>query len=106
MKDKIVPFPSAATANPCVQRITVYRPTTRTETVIAIWLCGWALLTAAECVRQASKTPVPVTQTAQPAPAQTYVAAMYPIDSRAPGPSPSPRETCNLSHTERVLWLN
>ena len=106
MKDKIVPFPSATAANRRVERITAYRQTTRAETLIAIWLCGWALLTAAECVRQASKTPVPAAQTAQPAPTQTYVAAMYPIDSKAPGASPSPRETCNLSHTERVLWLN
>jgi hypothetical protein len=106
MKDKIVPFPSATVANPRVERITVYRPTTRAETLIVVWLCGWALLTAAECVHQVSKTPAPAAQPAQPAPAQTYVAAMYPIDSGAPGASPSPRETCNFSHTDRVLWLN
>jgi hypothetical protein len=106
MKDKIVPFPSATAGNPRVERIRVYRPTTRAETMIAVWLCGWALLTAAECVRQASKTPAPAAQLAQPAPAQTCVAAMYPIDSGTPGARPSPRETCNFSHTERVLWLN
>jgi hypothetical protein len=105
MKDKIVPFPMTTT-NPRVERITVPRPTTRAETLIAVWLCGWTLLTAAECVRQVSKTPVSTTQPAQPAKAQTYIAATYPIDSSAPGASPSPRETCNFSHTERVLWLN
>ena len=105
MKDKIVPFP-LATANRRVERITVYRPTMRAETLIAVWLCGWALLTAAECVRQVSKTPVPTTQPTRPAPAQAYVAAMYPIDSKAPGARPSPRETCNFSHRGRVLWLD
>jgi hypothetical protein len=105
MRDKIVPFPPAR-ANPRVERISVNRPTMRAETLIAVWLCGWALLTAAECVRQVSKTPAPTRQPAQPVPARTYVAAMYPIDSTAPGASPSPRETCNFSHTDRVLWLN
>jgi hypothetical protein len=105
MKDKIVRFPSA-TANRPVNRITAYRPTARAETLIAVWLCGWTLLTAAECVRQISKAPVPAAQPAQPANAQTYVAIMRPIDSSAPANSPRPRETCNFSHTERVLWLN
>ena len=105
MKDKIVRFPSA-TANRNVERITAYRPTTRAETLIAVWLSGWAMLTAAECIRQISKTPVPMAQPAQPANAQTYVAAMRPIDSSAPSTSPCPRETCNFPDTERVLWLN
>jgi hypothetical protein len=105
MKDKIVRFPSAR-ANRSIERITAYQPTTRAETLIAVWLCGWAMLTAAECIRQISKTPVPTVQPAQPANAQTYVAAMRPIDSSAPSTSPCPRETCNFSGTERVLWLN
>jgi hypothetical protein len=106
MKDKIVPFPSATAASPRVERMRVYRPTTRAETLIAVWLCGWALLTATAWVHQVSKTPVPAAQPAQTAQAKTYVAAMYPIDSSGAGASPSPRETCNFSHTERVLWLN
>ena len=105
MKEKIVPFPPATT-KPRVERISVYRPTSRAETLVVIWLCGWSLLTAVECVRQVSKTPVPTTQPAQPRPPQSYVAARYPTDSNAPSASPSPRETCNFSHTERVLWLN
>ena len=105
MKDKIVRFPSA-TANRSVERITAYRPTTKAETLIAVWLCGWAMLTAAECIRQISKTPVPMALPAQPANAQTYVAAMRPIGSTAPSTSPCPRETCNFPDTERVLWLN
>ena len=105
MKDKIVRFPSA-TANRSGARITAYQPTTRAETLIAVWLCGWAMLTAAECIRQISKAPVPIAQSAQPVNAPTYVTAMRPIDSSAPDTSPCPRETCNFSHTDRVLWLN
>jgi hypothetical protein len=66
-------------------------------------LCGWAMLSAVECIRQISKAPVPI---AQPANAQTYVTAMRPIDSSAPDTSPCPRETCNFSHGDRVLGLN
>ena len=105
MKNKIVSFPSATTNRP-VNRITAYRPTTRAETVIAIWLCAWTLLTAAECIRQISKAPLPASQPTQPASAQTYVAIMQPIDSSAPANSPCPRETCNFSDADRVLWLN
>ena len=53
MKDKIVRFPSAL-ANRRVERITAYQPSSRAETLIAVWLCSWAMLTAAECVRQQS----------------------------------------------------
>jgi len=105
MKDKIVRFPSA-TANRPVNRITAYRPKACAEALIAIWLCGWTLLTAAECIREISKAPVPATQSTQPANAQTYVAIMRPIDSSAPANGPRSRETCNFSHAERVLWLN
>jgi hypothetical protein len=61
-----------------------------------VWLCSWAMLTATECVRQISKAPVPAAQSAQPAAAQTYVAAMYPIDATGPGASPKPRQACNF----------
>jgi len=105
MKDKIVRFPSA-TANRPVNRIIAYRPKARAETLIAVWLCGWTLLTAAECVRQISKVPVPAAQPSQPASAETYVAIVRPIDSSAPANRPRPRETCNFSHAERVIWLN
>jgi hypothetical protein len=105
MKDKIVPFP-LATVDRRAGRITAYRPTSRAETLIAIWLCGWAMLTAAECIRQISRAPVSAAQPVQPATAQTYVAAIRPINSSAPANGSCPRETCNFSHTDRVLWLN
>jgi hypothetical protein len=53
MTNKIVHFPSPVTARG-VKRITEYRCTSRAEVLIAIWFCGWAMLTAVECVRQMS----------------------------------------------------
>jgi hypothetical protein len=105
MKDKIVSFPSA-TAHQPVNRITAYRPTARAETLIAVWLCGWTLLTAAECIHQISKTPAPAAQPTQPANTETYVAIVQPIDSSTPANNPCPRKTCNFSHDPSVLWLN
>jgi hypothetical protein len=53
MTNKIVYFPSPVTAA-TVKRIKEYKSTSRAEVLIAIWFCGWALLTAVECVRQMS----------------------------------------------------
>jgi hypothetical protein len=53
MTNKIVYFPSAVAASG-VKRITEYKSTSRAEVLIAIWFCGWAMLTAVECVRQMS----------------------------------------------------
>jgi hypothetical protein len=53
MTNKIVYFPSPITARG-VARIEEYKSTNRTETLIAIWFCGWAMLTAVECIRQMS----------------------------------------------------
>jgi hypothetical protein len=105
MIDKIVRFPST-TAEQRVERIRPYRSTSRAETLIAAWLCGWALISAAECIRQISRAPLPATPPAQVSGGQTYVAAMYPIASSGPSASPTPRETCNFSRPNRVLWLN
>jgi hypothetical protein len=105
MKDKIVRFPSA-TANRGIARITAYRPTSRAETLIAAWLCGWALLTAAECIRQISKASVSIAQPSQQPNTPTYVALTRPIPSNAASGTACPRETCNFSHTTGVLWLN
>jgi len=105
MKDKIVHFPST-TAEQRIERIKTYHPTNRAETLIAVWLCGWALITAAACISQISRTPVPATPPARASAGQTYVAAMYPIDSTGPSTSPTPSETCNFSPTNRVLQLN
>jgi hypothetical protein len=51
MTNKIVYFPPT-TAKRGFERITGYKSTSRTEVLIAIWFCGWAMLTAAECIRQ------------------------------------------------------
>jgi hypothetical protein len=105
MKDKIVRFPPPTT-NRGNGRITTYRPTTRAETLIAVWLCGWAMLTAAACIHQISKTSPSPAQAPQPANAQTYVALVRPANSGCSDESASPRESCNFSHSTRVLWLD
>jgi hypothetical protein len=53
MRDKIVYFPSPVTDRGA-KRIKEYKSTGRAEVLIAIWSCGWAMLTAVECVRQMS----------------------------------------------------
>jgi hypothetical protein len=53
MTNKIVYFPSPVTARG-VKPIKEYKSTSRAEVLIAIWFCGWAMLTAIECVRQMS----------------------------------------------------
>jgi hypothetical protein len=53
MTNKIVYFPSPVTASR-VKRIKEYQSTSRAEVLISIWFCGWAMLTAVECVRQMS----------------------------------------------------
>jgi hypothetical protein len=53
MNSKIVNFPSPI-AKSGFERIEGYKCANRAEALIAIWLCGWALLTAAECIRQMS----------------------------------------------------
>jgi hypothetical protein len=105
MTDKIVQFPAGTTRS--VPRITAYRPNTRAETLIAVWLCGWALLTAAECVRQINKAwSFSTAQPSQPAKAPIYVALARPINENASCPSARPRESCNFSRSNCVLWLN
>jgi hypothetical protein len=53
MTNKIVYFPSPV-ATRSVERVKEYKSTSRTEVLIAIWFCGWAMLTAVECIRQMS----------------------------------------------------
>lgn len=53
MTNKIVYFPSPV-ATKAVVRLKEYKSTSRAEVLIAIWFCGWAMLTAAECIRQMS----------------------------------------------------
>lgn len=53
MDNKIVYFPFAP-AERHVARIKAYKSANLAEALIAIWLCGWAMLTAAECIRQIS----------------------------------------------------
>jgi len=53
MDNKIVYFPVASAERP-VARIKPYQSTNLAEVLIAIWFCGWAMLTAAECIRQIS----------------------------------------------------
>ncbi|MEY2604943.1 MAG: hypothetical protein QOH31_2752 [Verrucomicrobiota bacterium] len=53
MTNKIVYFPSPVAAR-SVGRVKEYQSTSRTEVLIAIWFCGWAMLTAVECIRQIS----------------------------------------------------
>jgi hypothetical protein len=53
MTNKIVYFPTPI-ATRAVTRIKEYKSTNRVEVLIAIWFCGWAMLTAAECIRQMS----------------------------------------------------
>jgi hypothetical protein len=53
MTNKIVYFPSPIVTRSAA-RIKGYRSTSRTEVLIAIWFCGWAILTAVECIRQMS----------------------------------------------------
>ena len=103
MTDKIVQFPGATTRS--VPRVTAYRPTCRAEMLIAVWLCGWALLTAAECVRQINKaSPVSTAQPLQRAP--VYVALTHPINENTSYRSAQPRESCNFSRTNCVLWVD
>jgi len=44
MTNKIVYFPSPVAARH-VARIKEYKSTSRTEILIVIWFCGWAMLT-------------------------------------------------------------
>lgn len=104
MKDKIVQFPAPTTGG--VARITAYRPTTRAETLIAVWLCGWAMLTATECVRQINQASLASAQVSQPAKAPTYVTLTRPITSDSSSGSVCHGETCNFSHNTGVLGLN
>jgi hypothetical protein len=53
MTNKIVYFPSPVTVRG-VKRIKEYQSSSRAEVLIAIWFCGWAMLTAVECIRQMS----------------------------------------------------
>jgi hypothetical protein len=53
MTNKIVYFPSPVAARH-VARIKEYKSSNRTEILIVIWFCGWAMLTAVECIRQMS----------------------------------------------------
>ena len=53
MTNKIVYFPSPVLSR-SVGRVKEYRSASRTEALIAIWFCGWAMLTAVECIRQMS----------------------------------------------------
>jgi hypothetical protein len=53
MTNKIVYFPSPL-ATRSVGRVKEYKSTSRAEVLIAIWFCGWAMLTAVECIRQMS----------------------------------------------------
>jgi hypothetical protein len=53
MTNKIVYFPSPVAARR-VARIKEYKSTSRTEILIMIWFCGWAMLIAIECIRQMS----------------------------------------------------
>jgi hypothetical protein len=53
MTNKIVYFPSPVAAR-SVGRVKEYKSTSRIEVLIAIWFCGWAMLTAVECIRQMS----------------------------------------------------
>ena len=53
MTNKIVYFP-APVATRSVGRVKEYKCTSRTEILIAIWFCGWAMLAAVECIRQMS----------------------------------------------------
>jgi hypothetical protein len=53
MDNKIVYFPFAS-AERRIARIKADKSANLTEALIAIWLCGWAMLTAAECIRQIS----------------------------------------------------
>jgi hypothetical protein len=53
MTNKIAYFP-VPVATRSVGRVKEYKCTSRTEILIAIWFCGWAMLTAVECIRQMS----------------------------------------------------
>jgi hypothetical protein len=53
MTNKIVYFPSPIAIRGAA-RVKEYKTTSRAEVLIAIWFCGWAMLTAAECIRQMS----------------------------------------------------
>jgi hypothetical protein len=92
MRNKIVYFPLVAESR--AERIKAYRPTTRAETAIAIWLCGWAMVTAGECIRQVSKLPI----AAAPPAHLTYVALTHAGQS-----NPCRRQSCNFSQADCVL---
>jgi hypothetical protein len=105
MQNKIVRFP-LTTSRRGVQRITGYQPTTGAETLIAIWLSGWALLTAAACFREISEAPLSTVQPPEQAKAQTYLVVNREGNSNSPVKSTCPRESCNFSYTPGVLRLN
>jgi hypothetical protein len=105
MQNKIVRFPLAASRRG-VQRITGYRPPTGAETTIAIWLSGWALVTATACFRQISEAPLSTIQPPEQAKAQTYLVVNREVSSNSPMQSTCPRQSCNFSRTPGVLRLN
>ncbi|HZC36921.1 MAG TPA: hypothetical protein VE242_14955 [Chthoniobacterales bacterium] len=53
MTNKIAYFP-VPTATKAVARSKEYKSTNWVEVLIVIWFCGWATLTAVECIRQIS----------------------------------------------------
>jgi hypothetical protein len=104
-KNNIVHFPSATTYRG-VERISSYRPGTQAEMFIALWLSGWALLTAAECVRQISRSTSSNAHSAQTTEAQVYLTGSPALDPSSANKSPSPRKDCNFSQPSGVLRLN
>jgi hypothetical protein len=104
-KNNIVHFPSTRTYGG-VDRISSYRPGTRAEMFIALWLSGWALLTAAECVRQISRSTSSNARSAQTTEAQIYLAGSPSLDPSPGDKRPCPRKDCNFSQPSGVLRLN
>jgi hypothetical protein len=104
-KTKIVHFPPA-TGQRGVGRITSYRFGTRAELFIAIWLTGWALITAVECARQIGQSTSSGVRPTQPTEAQIYLARASVFDVSSADKTPSPRKGCNFSPGHGVLRLN
>jgi hypothetical protein len=102
---KIVHFPPA-TPHRGIQRITGYRPSTWAEMGIAIWLSGWALLTAVECGRQIGRSTDPNVRPAQTTEARIYLAGASVSGAGSTDKSPSPPKDCNFSRPDGVLHLN
>jgi hypothetical protein len=53
MTNKIIHFPSTLGRNG-IEPVGRYSASSRAELLIVIWLSGWAILAAAECIRQMS----------------------------------------------------